>query len=78
MVRRNSDQELNPEEFMERNNNNQDGEEGNELLEILRGVKGSQEEDSLVENAPIAGSAAASGRITLIATTTSSSLSQAW
>ena len=54
MVRRNSDQELNPEEFLERNGNNQDGEEGNELMEILRGVKGSQEEDALVENSPIA------------------------
>ena len=42
MVRRKGDQELNPEEFMERNGNNQDGEDGNELLEILRGVKGSQ------------------------------------
>ena len=57
MVRRDSDQELNPEEFLERNGNNQDGEDGNELMEILRGVKGSQEEDPLVENTPIAGSA---------------------
>ena len=58
MVRRKGDQELNPEEFLERNGNNHDGEDGNELLEILRGVKGSQEEDALVENSPITGSAA--------------------
>ena len=58
MTRRNSDQELNPEEFLERNGNNQDGEDGNELMEILRGVKGSQEEGALVENTPIAGPAA--------------------
>ena len=64
MIRRNSDQELNPEEFLERNDNNQDGEEGNKLLEILRVVKGSQEEDALVENTPIAGAAADSAETT--------------
>ena len=57
MTRRNSDQELNPEEFVERNNHNQDGDDGNELLEILRGVKGNQEENTLVEDAPMARSA---------------------
>ena len=54
MTRRNDGPELNPEEFLSDSDGSRNGEERDNLQDILRGVNGSQDEDTLAENSGMA------------------------
>ena len=62
MTLRDDSQSLNPEEFLTAPDDSRDSEESGKLMEIIRVVKGSQEEDVLGENAGISSPPSGLGR----------------